>query len=204
MIHIAHIIGGVLVKELFCKIWGKIKEEFFTIPNMLSILRLLLIPVIVYLYCFKKDTTWTLILVIFSSLTDVVDGFIARRFNMITDFGKFIDPVADKATQLTVFFCLVTRYPLMLLPFIVLLVKELSSLALRLWVYKKTELVEGAHWHGKMSTTIVIVIIISHLIWPEMHPSISEFMIYFSTIFMVYSGILYALESFDMLKNGKK
>ena len=192
------------MNSLFHKIWNKTKDEFFTIPNMLSLLRILLIPFIVYLYCVKKDNMWTLVLVAFSTLTDIVDGFIARRFNMITDFGKFIDPVADKATQLTVFFCLVTRFPLMLLPFVVLLIKELSSLALRVWVYKKTDLVEGARWHGKVSTAIVIAIIISHLIWPNMHPSISECLIYFSTIFMVYSGFLYALESFDMLKNGKK
>ena len=137
------------MKELFRKIFKKIKDEFFTIPNMLSILRLLLIPVIVYLYCVKRNNLWTLIVVVFSTLTDIVDGFIARRFNMITDFGKFLDPVADKATQLTVFACLITRYKLMLVPFLVLLVKELGSLIFRLVVYKKTEVVEGAHWHGK-------------------------------------------------------
>lgn len=192
------------MKELFSKIWGKIKEEFFTIPNMLSVLRILLIPVIVYFYCFAKNNLWTVIIVVFSTLTDIVDGFIARKFNMITDFGKFIDPVADKATQLTIFACLITRFPLMLLPFLVLLVKELGSLLLRVIVYKKTEIVEGAHWHGKMSTTIVIAVVMIHLIWPNIHVAISDFVIYFSTIFMVYSGFLYTLESIDFLKNGKK
>lgn len=192
------------MKELFRKIFNKIKAEFFTVPNMLSILRLLLIPFIVYLYCFKHNDLWTLIVVAFSVLTDVVDGFIARRFNMITDFGKFIDPVADKATQLTVFACLLTRFPLMLLPFCVLLVKEIGSLLLRLYVYKKTEIVEGAHWHGKMSTGIVIAVIAIHLIWPDILPSISDFTVYFSTLFMVYSGFLYALEGIDILKNGKR
>lgn len=192
------------MKELFNRISKKLGNEFLTIPNLLSILRLLLVPVIVYLYCFVKDNTWTLILVVFSTLTDVVDGFIARRYNMITDFGKFIDPVADKATQLAIFACLITRFPLMLLPFLVLLVKELGSLWLRFIVYKRTDRVEGAHWHGKASTTIVIIVVLSHLMWPDMHHAISEFLIFFSTIFMVYSGFLYTLEGVSMLKDGKK
>ena len=192
------------MKELFRKIFKKIKDEFFTIPNMLSILRLLLIPVIVYLYCVKRNNLWTLIVVVFSTLTDIVDGFIARRFNMITDFGKFLDPVADKATQLTVFACLITRYKLMLVPFLVLLVKELGSLIFRLVVYKKTEVVEGAHWHGKMSTGIVILVIVLHLGWATMPATVSNAIILFSTIFMVYSGLLYTLEGIDILKNGKR
>ena len=192
------------MKDFFRKIFNKIKEEFFTIPNLLSILRILLIPVIVYLYCVKQDNLWTLILVAFSTLTDIVDGFIARRFNMITDFGKFIDPVADKATQLTVLICLVTRFPLMLLPFLVLLVKEIGSLCFRLVIYKKTEVVEGSHWHGKVSTGIVIIVIAIHLIWPNILPSVSDFAIFFSTIFMVYSGFLYTLEGVDILKHGKR
>ena len=72
------------------------RDELFTIPNLLSILRLLLIPVLVYLYCFKHDNIATCCLLAFSLLTDIVDGFIARHFNMITDFGKFLDPLADK------------------------------------------------------------------------------------------------------------
>lgn len=192
------------MKELFRKIFRKMGDEFLTIPNMLSILRLLLIPVIVYLYCFKQDNLWTLIVIVFSTLTDVVDGFIARKFNMITDFGKFLDPLADKATQLTIFACLITKFPLMLVPFLVLLVKELGSLLLRLVVYKKTEVVEGAHWHGKISTGIVILIIVLHLAWANMPPTISNATIWFSTIFMVYSGLLYTLEGIDILKHGKR
>lgn len=192
------------MKELFNKVFKKIGDEFFTIPNMISIFRILLIPVIIYLYCVEHNDLWTLILVVFSTLTDIVDGIIARKCNMITDFGKFIDPVADKLTQLTVFACLITRFNLMLLPFIVLLVKEIGSLLLRLWVYKKTEVVEGAHWHGKMSTGIVILIIVLHLAFGNMPASVSDALILFCTLFMVYSGFLYTLEGLDILKNGKR
>ncbi len=192
------------MKELFRKMFNKIRDEFFTIPNMLSLLRLALIPLIIYLYCFAHNDLWTLIVVVFSTLTDIVDGFIARRFNMITDFGKFLDPFADKLTQLTVFACLITRFNLMIVPFVVLLVKEIGSFLLRLVVYKKTEIVEGAHWHGKMSTGIVILVVVLHLAFGEMPVPISNGIILFSTIFMIYSGFLYTLEGIDLLKHGKR
>ena len=192
------------MKEFFRKMFKKIASEILTIPNMLSILRICLIPVIIYYYCFKHDNVGALIWVVISTFTDILDGFIARTFNMITDFGKFIDPVADKATQLAVFACLITSFPIMLLPFAVLLVKEVGSLLLRFYVYKKTELVEGAKWHGKASTGIIIVLIGLHLSYPSIPSTISLVAILFSTAFMLFSGALYTAESFKFLKNGKK
>ena len=142
--------------------------------------------------------------IIFSTLTDIADGIIARKCNMITDFGKFIDPVADKLTQITIFICLVTRFNLMLLPLIVLLVKEVGSLLLRWILYKKTGIVEGAHWHGKLSTGVVISIVVLHLVFPTMHASISDALIIFSSLLMIYSGLLYTIEGLDLMKYGKK
>ena len=192
------------MKELFSKAFKKMGNEFFNIPNMISIFRILLIPVIVYLYCFLHNDFWTLMVIIFSTLTDIADGIIARKCNMITDFGKFIDPVADKLTQITVFICLVTRFNLMLLPLIILVVKEVGSLVLRGVLFKKTGIVEGAHWHGKLSTGVVILIIVLHLVFPTMHASISSGLIIFSSLLMVYSGLLYTIEGLDLMKYGKK
>ena len=192
------------MKKLFCKSFGKLGEGVFNIPNMISIFRILLIPVIVYLYCFLHNDFWTLMLIIFSTLTDIADGIIARKCNMITDFGKLIDPVADKLTQITVFVCLVTRFNLMLLPLIILVVKEVGSLLLRWVLFKKTGIVEGAHWHGKVSTGVVILIIVLHLVFPTMHTSISNALIIFSSLLMVYSGLLYTIEGLDLMKYGKK
>lgn len=192
------------MKELFNKIFRKMRKELFTIPNMLSIFRLLLIPVIVYLYCFKHDNLWTLIVILFSSFTDIVDGFIARRFNMITDFGKFLDPLADKATQVVVLGCLFTKFKAMLIPCIVLLVKELGSLALRVVVYKETEVVKGAHWHGKLATTLVVAMIASHLVWYDMNQTVSFCIIAACTVFLLFSGIMYTVEAFQIMKSEKK
>jgi len=106
---------------------NKYQKKILTIPNLLSLFRICLIPVIVWLYCVKENYLWTTITLVISGLTDVVDGFIARRFGMISDFGKAFDPVADKLTQIVTLYCLVTRFPLMLLPLGVLIVKEVFA-----------------------------------------------------------------------------
>ena len=82
------------------------QKKILTIPNIMSFFRLVLIPIIVYLYVVKNSYLWTIILLLISGATDIVDGFIARKFNMISNFGKAIDPIADKLTQLALLCCL--------------------------------------------------------------------------------------------------
>lgn len=105
----------------------KYKNKIITIPNILSLFRLLLIPVIVWLYVFRQDYLWTTAILALSGITDIIDGIIARKCNMISDFGKAFDPVADKLTQIAMLFCLVSRFQWMLLPLCVLVVKEITA-----------------------------------------------------------------------------
>ena len=93
----------------------RFKGEFFTLPNLLSYARIILIPFIVWTYCYLKMKYLSAALVALSGLTDCADGYIARHWGLITDFGKIIDPIADKLTQITVVACLAYNYPLMLI-----------------------------------------------------------------------------------------
>ena len=74
-------------------------KERFSIPNLMGYFRLLLIPVFCYLYLAKEAYHWAAGVVLLSSLTDLFDGMIARKFNMITNLGKALDPIADKLTD---------------------------------------------------------------------------------------------------------
>ena len=122
----------------------KYKHKMITIPNLLSLFRLLLIPVVVWLYTVKHDPLWTCVILVLSGITDVVDGIIARKCHMVSDLGKALDPVADKLTQIAMLFCLVTRFVWMLLPLCVMIVKELAAGILGLVVIRKTGKVDGA------------------------------------------------------------
>ena len=80
---------------------SKIKHLCKHIPNALTILRFILIPFII-VYIVKEQYLVAFIFLTLSGLTDVLDGFIARKFNFITNFGKLIDPLADKTTQVSI------------------------------------------------------------------------------------------------------
>ena len=90
----------------------QIREEAFSIPNLLSYFRLLLIPVFIVLYVHEEFTA-ALITLAVSGLSDILDGRIARKYNMVTDLGKVLDPVADKLTQCAMMLCVAMRYPAM-------------------------------------------------------------------------------------------
>ena len=80
------------------------KKNLVTIPNMLSVLRMCMIGAIVWLYCFEQNYYAAISVLLLSGATDIADGFIARKFGMVSDFGKALDPLADKLTQIAVLF----------------------------------------------------------------------------------------------------
>ena len=90
-------------------------NRIITVPNLLSFFRLCLIPVIIWSYCVKKNPLLAGEILLLSGLTDLADGYIARRFHRISNLGKILDPVADKLTQAAMLICLFTRFPHMLL-----------------------------------------------------------------------------------------
>ena len=180
------------------------KEQIFTIPNMLSFLRLALIPLIVFFY-HRDNHIAALIVIIISSATDIIDGFIARKFNMITDFGKMIDPVADKLTQLAIIICLVGEFPMMLLPLCIMPIKELVSFILRLRLFEVADAVEGAAWHGKANTVILYLVICLHvLLWDAINPVLSTALIIFSASFMIFSFIMYTVSCVRLIASAKR
>ena len=104
------------------------ENKVLTIPNALSVVRILLIPLFAYLY-FKGHYAFAAIVLTVSGLTDVVDGFIARTFNMISTLGKILDPFADKLTQLVVVLCLAIRHNILIPLLVVFYAKELLMLS---------------------------------------------------------------------------
>ena len=100
-----------------------LKNEFFTIPNILVYIRVLLVPVFVYIYINAKndkDYFCALGVMVIAFLTDFFDGKIARKFNLVTDLGKILDPIADKLYQFAVAICLVAKYRLMILVVVII------------------------------------------------------------------------------------
>lgn len=139
-------------------------RKILTIPNLLSLLRLIMIPQLMWLYLQKQDYVRTVILLALSGDTDVLDGIIARKFNMISDFGKAFDPVADKLTQMAMLYCVGTTFPEIRVLLILLVVKEVLSGIMSLISIKKTGQVQGAEWHGKIVTVLLYTLIADRIV----------------------------------------
>ena len=178
-------------------------SDIFTLPNILSFIRLAMIPFIVWLYCVKENAVLTAVLLIVSGITDIVDGFIARHFNMISDIGKALDPVADKCTQLATLLCLFTRYKRMMIPFIMLLVKEVINGTVNLISAKKNKRVDGADWHGKVSTVLLYSMLVLHILWINIPPYVSNISIGICILMMIVSFVLYLLRGIQNIVKAK-
>lgn len=185
------------MKKLFTK------NQILTIPNLLSLFRLLLIPCILYAYCAKDLYYLTIILVIISGLTDIVDGFIARKFNQVSDFGKVLDPLADKLTQGTLIICLAFRYKLMFLLIIVFGIKELIMLIMGIIFFKNKEEVNSSKWHGKAATVFLYIALSVLVLFPNIPLTIVNTIIVLATAFIINSLILYLIFYIKNLKQTK-
>ena len=122
------------------------------VPNILTIIRFFLIPFIIY-FIFTEQYIMAFVMLTLSGLTDVLDGIIARKFDCITNFGKLIDPLADKATQISILASLTFKGIIPLWMLLVVFLKEFAMIAGASFLYGK-ELVVSSRWYGKLATVI--------------------------------------------------
>ena len=178
---------------MFIKNW---KRDFFTIPNILSLFRLSLIPVYAGLYLNATEKYQYILagtILTISCLTDMIDGKIARKYGMITTLGKVLDPLADKLTQLTLTICLSMKYPV-LYPVLSLFVKkELFQLVLGIVFLRRGKMLPGALMAGKVCTTVLFVSLILLVLIPDMSHDAVTLIAAVDTIFLMISFVSYAL-----------
>lgn len=179
------------------------KKDILTIPNLLSALRIVLIPIIVVL-CVNYEFTVAVVLLIISAITDIADGFIARRFGMVSDLGKLLDPVADKLTQASIALCLLTLYPDMQYLFILMVIKEILMAANGYMCISKTGKVPSAAWHGKMATVVVTIVLGIHMIWRDLNVFESGFFLIFAGEVMIFSLVAYILRTVHLIRKARR
>ena len=176
------------------------KQAVFTVPNALSVFRILLIPLIVWLYCGEKAYGLTALMLVLSAVTDIADGIIARRWNLVSDLGKALDPIADKLTQIATMWCLLSRFSHLWLSLVVLIVKEVFTGAMSLYAVKKSGVVQGADWHGKLCTVLLYGTMGVHILWGSIPLLLSKFMMLVCILVMCFSGLLYWYRNFKQIK----
>ena len=178
---------------MFSEKW---KKEIFTLPNLLSFFRIALIPV--YLSVYRRAASQGQYLLAgailsVSCMTDMIDGMIARKFDMVTDVGKVLDPLADKLTQFSLIFSLSGRYSALIPVLILFLVKEVFQLTAVIVNLYQGKVLPGALTAGKICTAVLFVSFISLVMFPHMPQLLVDSIALVNSLFLTISFVSYIL-----------
>ena len=178
------------------------------LPNKLTLLRICLIPVFVIVMLTQMNNFFLISCIIFilASITDFLDGRIARKHNLVTDFGKFMDPLADKLLVLSALICMIEYNLVAGWMVIIIVARELTVSILRAIAADNGKVI-AASGGGKIKTTSQMIAIILLLIGAnysnETIVFIGTIAMYIATIFTLYSGIDYLYKNKELFMNSK-
>lgn len=181
-------------------------KKIITIPNMLSLFRFGLAFAFLAVYLNtdnRKGHYIALAILVLSAITDVVDGKIARHFNMVSDVGKILDPIADKVTQGFVMFALVSHYPAMIMEIGVFVMKEAYMVFMGLKVMG-TGWNEGALWYGKINTVILYGTSMILILWYNIPYILANMLIGIGVLSILYCFYKYHREFIRILAEYKR
>lgn len=169
-------------------------------PNILTAFRIILIPVVSAAFA-EGNIGVATILFLIASATDIFDGFIARRFNLVTDVGKVLDPIADKGMSLTVLICM-WKYA-ELIPnwaVVIFIAKEAAMLMGGMILLVRKDIVPSV-WYGKASTIITSTVVVVILLWRNVITDDGRLLlITFAATFAIFALYMYAVTFIRRLK----
>jgi cardiolipin synthase len=122
------------------------------IPNILSVIRLALVPVFIYVFLILEKRAWALFIFALASATDILDGYLARKYGWITQAGKLLDPIADKLMQAAVICCITVKNSFFIWIAVLFLLKESAMGIGSLIVIRKKHDIAVSSWYGKAAT----------------------------------------------------
>lgn len=182
-------------------------REYFSIPNIMGYFRIAL--AMLYMLLFYRALGgapyWPVIVtIVISGITDFFDGKIARRFNMVTDWGKMLDPIADKITLGAIIISLSFKYAIVVPMVVFYVIKEGYMAVVGIISIKKGNKIEGAMWYGKVCTFTTYVILIVLLVFPDMPEMLVNVLIIANMVVMAFTLIKYFIYHKHLLIDGYK
>ncbi|WP_334330208.1 CDP-diacylglycerol--glycerol-3-phosphate 3-phosphatidyltransferase [Companilactobacillus sp. HBUAS59699] len=191
----------------------------WNLPNKLTMFRIILIPIFIILLAFSwqgmgdiyvandlipVNHVLATIVFIVASLTDLADGKIARANHIVTNFGKFADPLADKMLVMTAFVFLVELNMAPAWVIAIIVCRELAVTGLRMLVLEQGGTVMAAQMPGKIKTTTqmlaIIFLLLHNIFFSAINIPIGEIFLYICLFFTLYSGADYFIQSKDLFK----
>lgn len=179
------------------------KKQIFSIPNLLGYFRILLIPVIFWRYVTAQtmgDYYVAAMIIGISGITDFLDGYIARKFDMVTDLGKALDPIADKLTQAAIVLALCSHFPWMYVLAGVFVIKEGYMLIMGMISMKQGKMLGSARWYGKVCTATLYLVMFILILLPEIPMIIANVLIFICIFLLLYSFVNYIFVYHKLMK----
>ena len=168
------------------------REQIFTIPNFMSFFRVVLLPFIIWTY-WKGSYDVAVGLLILSAVTDALDGVIARKFNMVSDLGKMLDPLCDKLTQASLMICLAFRYRYVWIVFALLAAKDLTMSFLGAAAIRHRGAVHSAQWYGKVCTVVLETVMAALILFPQIPEKIVMLLLGLCCAAILLSLVMYVI-----------
>ena len=182
-------------------------QEYFSIPNIMGYFRIVLAVLYVWAFYMSLDGApyWPVIaIIVVSGLTDFFDGKIARKFHMVTDWGKMLDPIADKVTIGAIILSLMFKYKIMMPMIVLYIIKEGYMALAGTLLIKKGHKIEGAKIYGKVCTFATYLILLAILLIPDMSDGIVVRLIVINMMVMVYAFVRYIIYYGKLFKEGSE
>ena len=182
-------------------------KELFSIPNMMGYFRLALVPIylLVFYNAMHGGPYWPIYLVIVvSGLTDFFDGKIARKFDMVTDLGKMLDPIADKITIGAIIISLAYKYRIIIPVIILYIIKEGYMAIMGMIQLKRGMKIEGAMWYGKVCTFGTYVVMLAMLAFPKLPYQWVIGLVVLEIVLMLFTLVMYFGYHYRLLKQSNK
>lgn len=177
------------------------------IPNMISVFRIALVPLFLYLFLRKGYMVRAMLVFLLAGLSDVIDGILARRFSWTSNVGKVLDPLADKLMQIAALLCMgVSRFVNWWIVG-VLIAKEFILFVGALCALKKKRVYVQSDWYGKLGTVAFYIIAVILVFFNDMPDTIRVLLGVFLILFMLFALIMYSInykKRISVLKNVAK
>ncbi|MEG1181722.1 MAG: CDP-alcohol phosphatidyltransferase family protein, partial [Oscillospiraceae bacterium] len=162
-----------------------------SIPNMISIARIIMIPFFVASFMTGNTTAAAIILGV-SAASDLLDGYIARRFNMVTELGKMLDPISDKLTLFSICAVMIVKYPALLPLFLLLIIKEILMFFFSIRLLRRNLRPTAANIYGKIATFAFYAGMFAIVLFGNMSNNVRLIILVGVAILMIIAFISYA------------
>lgn len=172
------------------------------IPNLLSIIRICLVPafILTYFSGIEHSAFWAAGIYIIASITDVLDGRIARKYNLTTNLGRILDPLGDKLMTLSVLCCITIDQVIPLWALAIVICKELLMGIGGMIIIKKFQEMPPSNYFGKSSTVVFFAVCVILMLFRNIPTNIAAYMISFAIVVMILAFVSYLIKYITIMR----